>query len=63
MTPAIVTLFAAGRRAKKNGELAFGVSLSERGRIEKMDSPIESRKPLLMQVKEVVVKIDIFGPY
>lgn len=61
MTPAIIVLFAADRRAKKNGELAFGASLSERRRVEKADGPIEPRKPLWLQVKEVAIKMDLFG--
>ncbi|CAE6524685.1 unnamed protein product [Rhizoctonia solani] len=60
MTPAIITLFAADRRAKKNGELAFGASLSERRRV-KADGSIAPRQPLWLQFKDVAIKMDLFG--
>ncbi|KAL5633959.1 hypothetical protein ACGC1H_005971 [Rhizoctonia solani] len=61
MTPAIITLFAADRQAKKNGELAFGASLSERRRIEKADAAAVPRQPLWLQFKDVAIKMDLFG--
>lgn len=61
MTPAIITLFAADRRAKKNGELAFGASLNERRRLEKANGPVEARKPFLVQAKEIAIKMDLIG--
>ncbi|CAE7200818.1 unnamed protein product [Rhizoctonia solani] len=61
MAPAIVTLFAADRRAKKHGELAFGASLSERRRIEKADEEVAPRQPLWVQFKDVAIKMDLFG--
>lgn len=61
MTPAIITLFAADRRAKKNGDLAFGASLNERRRLEKADGPIEPPKPVWVQAKEIAIKMDLIG--
>jgi hypothetical protein len=61
MTPAIVTLFAADRRAKKNGDLAFGASLNERRRVELAKGPIEPSKPVWMQARDIAIKMDLFG--
>ncbi|CAE6334929.1 unnamed protein product [Rhizoctonia solani] len=61
MVPAIITLFTADRRAKKNGELAFGASPNERRRIEKTDEAAVPRQPLWLQFKDVAIKMDLFG--
>lgn len=61
MTPAIVTLFAAERRAKKQGELSFGASLNERRRVEAASGPVEPRKPVWIQAKEIAIKMDLIG--
>ncbi|QRW00157.1 major facilitator superfamily transporter [Ceratobasidium sp. AG-Ba] len=62
MTPAIVTLFAADRRAKKAGELAFGASLNERRRVEgAKEAEVVPRQPLWIQAKDIAIKMDLFG--
>ncbi|CCO26035.1 Siderophore iron transporter 3 [Rhizoctonia solani AG-1 IB] len=61
MVPAIITLFTADKRAKKNGELTFGASRNERRRVEKADENIAPRQPLWVQFKDVAIKMDLFG--
>ncbi|KAG8707245.1 hypothetical protein FRC08_000619, partial [Ceratobasidium sp. 394] len=61
MTPAIVTLFAADRRAKKAGELSFGASLNERRRVEGVKGVAAPRQPLWVQAKDIALKMDLFG--
>jgi hypothetical protein len=60
MTPAIIILFIAERRAKQAGILSFAASPEERRRYDKGETSIPL-PPLLSRVKRFCLQIDLPG--